>query len=151
MNGTREIIAQLHAARRQAGLSYQDIVDKTAEIGKPVSMSTVKRVFSSGSEQYDFRYESTIQPIAEAVLGAESVPGLDTESEKIKRLYSEIEALKAMLKVKETSVDSLTEEVKKAHAAIQHKSRVEWVLALVSGCLSVVLVVFYVAHALMGW
>jgi hypothetical protein len=85
------------------------------------------------------------------VLGAESVPGLDTESEKIKRLYSEIEALKAMLKVKETSVDSLTEEVKKAHAAIQHKSRVEWVLALVSGCLSVVLVVFYVAHALMGW
>jgi transcriptional regulator with XRE-family HTH domain len=151
MNGTRDIIAQLKAARKQKGLTYQAIADRTAELGKPVSLSTVKRVFSSDSEQYDFRYESTIQPIAEAIMGVDAAPGLDTEPEKVKRLYAEIEGLKAVLEVRENTIGTLTAEVEKAHAAIRHKSRVEWVLALIAGCLSVVLVVFYVAHALMGW
>jgi hypothetical protein len=148
----KEIIARLQAVRKQKRLSYQDIVDGTAAIGSPVSLSTIKRVFGADAALYDFRYDSTIRPIAAVVLDADEQPDHGGV------VYAEISALKKIIDLKneriaalEAQVTEKTAEIEKAHRAIQHKTRVEGVLAGIAGGLTVVLVVFYLAHAAMGW
>lgn len=63
-----EIISALKRVREEEGLTYQRIADLVAENGYTVSLSTVKRVFEPGSEEYHWQYESTLKPIYEAVL-----------------------------------------------------------------------------------
>jgi hypothetical protein len=150
----QEIIQRLQAARLEKGLSYQAIVDGTAALGCPVSLSTVKRVFGQDSGLYDFRYDTTIQPIAAVVLA-----GADAEEERdVERLEAAVAALEDAVRLRDETIadqrqqlEEKTGEIAKAHAAIQHKTRVEIILAIADGSLAVVLLVFYVAHALMGW
>ena len=64
-----EIVTKLKKVREEEGISYQRIVELVEQNGGYVSLSTVKRVFSEGSESYGFQYENTLKPIADAVLG----------------------------------------------------------------------------------
>jgi hypothetical protein len=148
---TREIIAQLKTEKRKQGLSNQQIADRCAELGSPVSISTVKRVFSSESEQYDFRYDTTLQPLISALCGPNGLQDAAQEESQVERLTMQVEALKGQIEALTRSDSEKAREIEKAHAAIAHKTRVEWILALVCCCLAVVLTVFYVSHALMGW
>jgi tetrahydromethanopterin S-methyltransferase subunit G len=73
-------------------------------------------------------------------------------------VYAEIAARKNFTDLKhdriaalEAQVTEKTAEIEKAHRAIQHKTRVEGVLAGIAGGLTLILLVFYVAHAIMGW
>lgn len=82
MNSTKNIVSKLKEAKKAAGLSYQDIVDLTAQNGAPVSLSTVKRVFADDARECDFRYDSTLQPIAQA-LGVKTEPMNEMEDEEV--------------------------------------------------------------------
>lgn len=94
-----EIIAQLKIVRVEKGLSYQKIADMTEEIGDPVSLSTVKRVFTD--DKHTFRWD-TIRPIATVVLGVgfETPEPDKTDPNQPQLYYSEIEALKALVEAK---------------------------------------------------
>lgn len=76
-------------------LTLQKIADHTG-----VSLSTVTRVFSDGSEKQSFRYES-IKPIAKMLLGLDS---LDEGAEYEK-------ALKAIIQYKEAEISQLRQQL----------------------------------------
>ena len=94
-----EIISQLKVVRAEKGLSYQKITDMTEGIGDPVSLSTVKRVFTD--EKHGFRWD-TIRPIATVVLGVgfETPEPNKKDPNQPQLYYAEIEALKALVEAK---------------------------------------------------
>ena len=118
-----EIIAQLKIVRAEKELSYQKIADMTEEIGDPVSISTVKRVFTD--DKHSFRWD-TIRPIATVVLGVGfETPEPDKKDPNQPQLYySEIEALKALVEAKgemiaskDISIDFLKKQLRRQQAA----------------------------------
>jgi len=72
---------ELKRARLARQMTYQEIVDICEKNGEPVSLTTVKRVFSAEAGS-GFRYRTTILPIAHAVLGkaAESPPNENADT-----------------------------------------------------------------------
>ena len=104
MTNTREIITKLKEVRDEKGLSYNDIL-KTMEEKNiyPVSLSTLSRVFSEGSEDLGFNYEQTIRPIAEALLNIEEI----TEDDDM-----DVQAMKSLLKYKIKVIEDLERENK---------------------------------------
>lgn len=67
---TVEIIKQLKKIKKEKGLTLQDVFELVNPKGiQNVSESTLRRVFSEGSENTKFNYESSIQPIAAVLLG----------------------------------------------------------------------------------
>lgn len=132
-----EIIAQLKIVRAEKGYSYQKITDMTEEIGDPISLSTVKRVFTD--EKHSFRWD-TIKPIATVVLGVGfETPEPDKKDPNQPQLYyAEIEALKAlveakgeMIAAKDRSIDFLQKQLRRQQVAVS-------VLTIVLGLLLVV-------------
>ena len=94
-----ELISRIKIVRVEKGMSFQQIVDRTEEMGAAVSMSTVKRVFNDADPKVKW---STLRLIANAVLGVgfdTPVPD-ETDPEQPKLYYSEIEALKVMIESK---------------------------------------------------
>ena len=63
----RELIEELKTLRVEKNITYQQIVDETAKNGTPVSLSTVKHVFSD-RYNHDHDYENVLKPIAEVLL-----------------------------------------------------------------------------------
>lgn len=114
----QELIQKLKEARKAKDLSYQNIVDITEENGEAVSMSTVRRVFTSLPEEADsFKYNQTLRPIVRAVLGMNEETPLPEEApttEQMNQYYAEIEALKAV-------VDFKSELLAKAETEAQKK------------------------------
>ena len=118
-----EIIAQLKIVRAEKELSYQKITDMTEEIGAPISLSTVKRVFTD--EKHTFRWD-TIKPIATVVLGVGfETPEPDKKDPNQPQLYyAEIEALKALVEAKgemiaskEQTIDFLQKQLHRQQVA----------------------------------
>lgn len=64
-----EIIRNLKRVRAENGLSISEIVNLCEKNGESVSETTIKKVFSDGSEALGFNYESTLKPIVNALLG----------------------------------------------------------------------------------
>lgn len=94
VKSSKELVDQLKAARKEKGISYQQIADATAEAGEPVSLATIKRVFSAGSDTRDFRYDTTLKPIARAVLGPDSEPEDDATNRLLDSQDAQIEELR---------------------------------------------------------
>ena len=118
-----EIIAQLKVVRTEKGLSYQKITDMTEDIGDPVSLSTVKRVFTD--DKHTFRWD-TIRPIATVVLGVGfETPEPDKKDPNQPQLYyAEIEAFKALVEAKgemiaskEQNIDFMTKQLRRQQVA----------------------------------
>ena len=61
-------IERLKKVKAENGLSVSKIMDLLEEKGKFVSEATVKKVFSEGSEDYNFRYQDSIAPLADVLL-----------------------------------------------------------------------------------
>lgn len=88
-------------------LTLQKISDHTG-----VSLSTVTRVFSEGSEEQNFRYES-IRPIAEMLLGLDNLDeGADDEK-----------ALKAIIQFKDATIQQLKNQLEEEKA--KHLEKLE--------------------------
>lgn len=80
---------------KQPGLTIQKIADHTG-----VSVSTVTRIFSDGSENQSFRYES-VRPIAKMLLDLDDLDeGEDDEK-----------ALKAIIQFKDTAIEQLKTDI----------------------------------------
>ena len=109
------IVEQLKAVKAEKEYSYQKIADLTEELGDPVSLSTIKRVFTEDARK--FRWD-TIRPIATVLLGV----GFETpipEKTDPNLYYAEIEAFKSlveakadMLATREKEIDYLQQQVK---------------------------------------
>ena len=135
-----EIIAQLKVVRAEKELSYQKITDMTEEIGSPISLSTVKRVFTDDS--HTFRWD-TIKPIATVVLGVGfETPEPDKKDPHQPQLYyAEIEALKAlveakgeMIAAKEQSIDILQKQLRRQQIATATLSALLILLLILDIC-----------------
>ena len=64
----RRTIHRLKQIKAEQGLSIPKIMDLMEERGQFVSEATIKRVFSDGSEDQNFRYQDSIAPIADVLL-----------------------------------------------------------------------------------
>ncbi len=64
----KSTINRLKRVKAEQGLSISKIMDLLEEKGKFVSEATVKRVFSEGSEDFNFRYQDSIAPLADVLL-----------------------------------------------------------------------------------
>lgn len=105
---TRQVILQLKQVREDKGYSLQKILDMTLEAGGNISMTTVRRVFAEGSEDQNFRYEDTIQPIASALLAVEAVSApLETEAD------AELQALRSLVRLKNVIIEEMSVDAEK--------------------------------------
>lgn len=84
----KEIIIQLKQIKYDRDLSVQNIHDMVEAAGYYTSLSSVRRVFSPGSEEQNFRYQDTIQPIAQVLIGVneEAEPLTATEADALKNI-----------------------------------------------------------------
>lgn len=102
MTNSKNLILKLKEVREEKGLSLADIEVLTEKNGEHVSIATLSRVFADGSEGNSFRYESTLKPIANAVLDIDTIEDdddLDTQ------------ALKIMLQYKAARIKELEDEL----------------------------------------
>lgn len=129
-----EIIAQLKIVRAEKGLSYQNIADLTEEIGDPISLSTVKRVFTD--DKHAFRWD-TIKPIATVVLGVGfETPEPDKNDPKQPQLYyNEIEAFKAIMEAKAQMIASKDISIDFLKKQLRRQQLITTVLTIILGIL----------------
>lgn len=107
----RKLILLLKQVRVEKNLSYQDIVDRCESIKKPVSLTTVKRLFAPGSEDQQFRYTS-IQPVVDVLLGVEyQQEEEDSESES--------DALRSVVEIKNHLIEQLEAGIRDRENTIQ--------------------------------
>lgn len=106
----QELIRQLKEAKARDEVTYPRILERMEHNGKFVSLTTLRRVFADGSERIaeSFNYETTLLPIAEALLDLEDVP-TPPDSPYAK----EIDGLKAVLHVQ-------NEEIARLHEMKEH-------------------------------
>lgn len=93
---TSEVIQALKRVRAEHGYTYQKILDMVSENGGNISMNTVRKVFSDGSEDMNFRYEDSIQPIADVLLQVSSPVAADEP---------ELDALRQLVQLKNAIIE----------------------------------------------
>lgn len=104
----RRTIHRLKEIKAEQGLSIPQIMKMMEERGQFVSEPTLKKIFSDGSEEKNFRYQDTIMPVADVLLdlyGDKS--GID-DCEALRHIIREKNKLIEMLMMK-------LEEQAKAH------------------------------------
>ena len=105
MIDTKEVILALKRVKDEKNLSVDKILIMMHEKDEStaVSKTTLARVFREGSENEGFRYETTLRPIANALLDmeVESDDTIDTQ------------AIKSILKLKKDLLSDLEEENKR--------------------------------------
>ena len=110
MTNSKDIIVKLKEVRDEKGLSYSDIIKIMEEKDiYPVSMATLSRVFSENSEEMNFNYESTIRPIAEALLDIETIEDSDN---------MDVRAMKSLLKYKIERIEELEKQIEQLQTAL---------------------------------
>ena len=116
---SQELIKQLKEIKETHEITYPRIMERMEKNGKFVSLTTLRRVFADGSETNanNFNYESTLLPIAEALLNVEDLPTPATSP-----YAKDIDALKAVIHVQ-------NEEIARLHELKEHlESRITFLL-----------------------
>jgi len=116
LTNTKDIIIRLKEVRKERGLSYSDILEMMEANGDFVSKSTLSKLFADGSEDHPekFRYETTLRPIANAILDMENIEETDD---------MDIQALKAILKYKIARIKDL--ETMLDHEKLKHHEKLD--------------------------
>ena len=102
MTDTKILLKQLKEVKQSKNLSLDQIVKLIEDNGDFVSKSTLSRVFSEGADETDFRYETTLRPICDALLDIETIEEEDS---------TDVKAYKTILKLKKDIIIELKEEV----------------------------------------
>lgn len=102
MINTKDIILKLKEVKEEKGLSYGKILELIENNGDFLSKSTLSRLFAEGSEDETFNYETTIRPIANALLDIEDIEASDTTDTK---------AMKSLLKYKIERIEELERQI----------------------------------------
>jgi len=117
MTETREVILALKQVKDEKNLSLDKILD-LMELNDPataVSKTTLSRVFSKGSEDQIFRYETTLRPIASVLLD-ENIENDDDTNTK---------GIKAILKLKKDIIDELENKIKTVESEEKEKYHIK--------------------------
>lgn len=118
----KELVEQLKAVRLEKGMSYQYIADQCEAKGRAVSLSTIKRVFS-GASGGEFRFDTTLQPIAEVVLGIKEPtpePDMKQAAQQLPLYYSEVEAMKQALQLKGEIIETLRQSERRLNDQVEY-------------------------------
>ena len=99
-----KVIEDLKVAREKKGISYQEIANRTEANGEPVSLSTIKLVFSEKTK-HNHNYENVILPIANAL-----APD-DNDDIDIKLFQARLDLKDAMLKEQKRTIEELKERL----------------------------------------
>lgn len=113
-----DIISRLKKVREENGLSYNRILEIVEENGTHVSISTIRRVFEEGSEEYGWQYDYTLRPIADAVLGVYAPSDVAVDEETV-------EALRAALRYKNARLKELEGQLERTEES--YKRRLEFI------------------------
>ena len=117
MTNTKDIIIRLKEVRKERNLSYGDILELMEQNGDFVAKSTLSKLFADGSEDHPekFRYETTLRPIANAILDMENIE--ETDHEKLKahekldkereQFHKSLDFLKEQVALKDKRIDQL--------------------------------------------
>ena len=93
----RNTIKRLKTIKEEQGLSIPKICAMLEARGQFVSEATLKKIFSEGSEEKNFRYQDTIAPLADVLL---DLYGGDSNLE-------DIEGLRQIIREKNKLIESL--------------------------------------------
>ena len=128
----KSTIIRLKRVKAEQGLSISKIMDLLEEKGKFVSEATVKRVFSEGSEEFNFRYQDSIAPLADVLLdwyGDSS--GLDDVSALKQIIHDKNQTIEFMMikfeeqkAVYEKNVAHLKEQIQSLNERLDFRERV---------------------------
>lgn len=128
---TREIVLQLKAVKAERGLSWQDIKILLKNNGDYLAQSTLQRVFAEGSEDDNFRYESTLAPLVRALLwqnGGDDIADAAVADDRIAGLQAvillkdaELEKLRDINEHLESRVEFLLEQIEKKDRRMDEK------------------------------
>lgn len=99
---TKQLLKQLKEVKQAKNLSLDQILKMIEDNGEYVSKSTLSRVFSDNADDMDFRYDTTLRPICEALLDIENFETYDS---------ADVKAYKAILKLKKDIILEMKEEV----------------------------------------
>lgn len=102
MTDTKKLLLQLKEIKQTKNLSLDQIMKMLEDNGEYVSKSTLSRVFGDNSDDMDFRYETTLRPICDALLDIDNIEEDDS---------SDVKAYKAILKLKKDIILEMKEEV----------------------------------------
>lgn len=123
MTNTKDVILKLKEVKKEKDLSLDRIIVLMEENGEFVSKSTLSRVFAKGSEEKLFRYETTLRPIANALLDIETIEiddDIDTQAYK-----SLLKLKKNLMSELEQQNEELKEELKDAKLKYHEKLKAE--------------------------
>jgi len=98
MTDTKKIISLLKQVKDEKKLSLDAILALMEKNGDFVSKSTLSRIFREGSEETGFKYETTIRPIADAILDIDNIEVYDDTDTK---------AYKSLLQLKKEIISEL--------------------------------------------
>ena len=109
LSAKQELIRKCKEAKVKNEITYPRLIEMIEAKGSYVSLSTLRRVFADGSEANaaSFSYETTLMPIADALLNVEDMPTADSPYAK------EIDGLKAVIHVQ-------NEELARMHELKEH-------------------------------
>lgn len=108
---TKELILRMKLARLEQGLTQDDVVDRTEKMGTRVSPTSVRRIFAEGSEDKDFRTDTTLMPVAKALLPADEIRAILTV-----RKDDDESSLRNMIALKEEMIDVLNKQLAQERA-----------------------------------
>lgn len=114
-----KVIEDLKIARKEKGISYQEIANRTQANGEPVSLSTIKLVFSEKTK-HNHNYENVILPIANALSPS------DENDIDVKLLQARLELKDEMLREKCRTIEEQKERI--AYKDQQHKEREQFLI-----------------------
>jgi hypothetical protein len=98
---THDLILRLKKIQAEQNLTPQKIEEMLDAAGYHVSLNSIRKVFSDGSEDLHFRFHDTLQPISRVLLG---IYGDDKGD-------SEVDALHAAIRVKDELIEKLEREI----------------------------------------
>ena len=103
---TKKVVQRLKEVKTQKNLTCQEIVDACEAQNTSVSLSTVRRIFSKGSEDGPDYRQYTINAIFNAIIGTE-----DVEMTTAEEAYVENAALKAVVEMKDATIADLQQQI----------------------------------------
>ena len=134
----KQIITQLKKLKEEKELSISEIMDTLEKTNNHLSKATVLKIFSDGSEEYGYQYD-TIRTLADAMFGVYSSE--DSDNAEIQGLKDTvqlqnilIDQLRVQLEEAQTSalrrIDFLRDRVEKQDIRIEQKDRLITILLM---------------------
>ena len=110
---TKDLITKLKAVKEERNLSYDAIIELVTANGGYVSKTSLSRIFSENSEEKGF-LESTLLPVANALLDVDTIEEDDDADERAK---------KYLLRYKSERISEL--EKKLAEADVEYNKKMD--------------------------